>query len=116
MKVNTLMNEWALPDRSDERVQVTLRLNVNQYARLHALKEVYPKRAVNDFLNGIIEAGLDEIIEALPCWTISDDEAERLARDPDEFEALRGAKTGPRAVFDGAYANILNTKPVDEAA
>lgn len=114
--LTSLMNEWALPDRSDERVQVTLRLNVNQYARLHALKEVYPKRAVNDFLNGIIEAGLDEIIEALPTYTLSAEEAASMADSEEEYNALVGAKTGPRVTFDQAYANILNTKPVDEAA
>jgi hypothetical protein len=112
----SLMNQWALPDRTDERVQVTLRLNVNQYAKLHALKAVYPKRAVNDFMNDIIEAGVNEIIEALPSWTVTEEEASAYAESEDEYDAIVGSKTGPRVTFDQAYAEILNTKPTDEAS
>lgn len=108
------MTNWALPDRTQERVQVTLRLNYNQYARLHALKEVFPNRAINDFLNDIIQAGLDEIVEALPSWVISDEDAHYMSSCEEEYEQMRGSKTGPRVTFDSAYQRILMTKSDDD--
>ena len=111
---SNLLNSWGLPDRTQERVQVTLRLNFDEYARLHALKAVYPNRAVNDFMNDLIHAGLDEVIEALPSRKISDEEAAHVAGSPEEYEDLRGAMTGPRATFDHAYRSILMTKSEDD--
>ena len=55
MTVKNLINAWSLPDRTQERQQITLRLNYDLYAKLHALKEVYPKRTVNDMINDILK-------------------------------------------------------------
>ena len=113
--LKTLMSNWALPDRTQERVQITLRLNYNDYARLHALKQVYPNRAVNDFLNDIIHAGLDEVVDAFPpSWVMSDEEAAHEASCEEEYEYLRGSLQGPRVTFDRAYRMLLESKSQDE--
>ena len=115
MSITAKMETWALPDRTAERVQLTLRLNYNAYARLHALKAVYPHRAVNDFLNDIIDSGLDEIVEALPSRTISEHEAAEMAGSEEEYDLRVGAKTGPRVVFDSVYRRILTEKSSDDS-
>jgi hypothetical protein len=110
MSIKDLLTMWALPDRSEERVQITLRLDFDQYARLHALKEIYPNRSVNDFLNDLIRAGLDDVVQALPAYTVTEDDVYRRMADPDEI----GATTGPRINFEVAYRKILEQKSPDE--
>jgi len=109
MSIKDLTSRWALPDRSGERVQITLRLDFNEYARLHALKEVYPNRSVNDFLNDLISAGLDEVVSALPVYTVTKDDP-GWSGDPDEL----GANFGPAVIFSHAYRRILEEKSTDE--
>lgn len=104
MTVKKLVKSWALPDRSEDRQQVTLRLKYDSYAKLHALKAAYPKRSVNDMINDILEAGLDEIIEALPSYT----QPEWV--DGELVELEMGAKVN----FDSAYRELLYVKPEDE--
>jgi len=64
-KTKDLLNSWALPDRTEDRTQVTLRLDFDTYAKLHALKNVYPHRSVNEFINDLLKDSVDDVIEAL---------------------------------------------------
>ena len=116
MSMKKLVTNWSLPDRTTERTQLTLRLDFDLYARLHALKDIYPKRSVNDMINDILKNGLEEIIEALPVYKTSRDEAEEIARSSGQpIENLIDSHTGPRINFNYAYKRILETKANDEA-
>lgn len=116
MSMKKLLTNWSLPDRTEERAQITLRLDFDSYARLHALKEVYPKRSVNDMINDILKNGLDEIIEALPVRKMTLEEAEEAAyHTNDPIEDFIGSPTGPRITFDWAYKRILESKSEDES-
>jgi len=110
-----LVTNWSLPDRTTERTQLTLRLDFDSYARLHALKEVYPKRSVNDMINDILKNGLDEIIEALPVYKFDFEDCLEAAHyqggKPEEYE---GSEKGPRISFDIAYRRILESKSDEE--
>jgi len=64
-KTKELLSQWALPDRTEDRAQVTLRLDFDTYAKLHALKNVFPHRSVNEFINNLLEDGVNEIVSAL---------------------------------------------------
>jgi len=64
-KTKELLSSWALPDRTEDRAQVTLRLDFDTYAKLHALKNVFPHRSVNEFINDLLEDGVNEIVSAL---------------------------------------------------
>jgi hypothetical protein len=114
MKIEELLKTWVLPDRTADRAQITLRLSFNDYARLHALKEIYKNRSVNDMINDILKVGLDEIIEALPDYKerTPDDVCHMLAAEhggkPSDYEY---SNVGPRIDFDNAYKKILETKP-----
>lgn len=111
MTIKSLIKTWALPDRSQDRQQLTLRLQYDLYAKLHALKEIYPNRPVNDMINDILRSGLDEIIEALPTYTIDEEEALELAHHTGQKpEAFFGAAKGPSVQFQSAYARILGQK------
>lgn len=108
MNMKDLVNTWTLPSISNERVQVTLRIQFDDYARLHALKEAYPRRSVNDILSDIIRLGLDEIIAALPSHVVSEEEAEYFP------ERDVGRVVGPLVDFQYAYRRILEEKSVEE--
>jgi hypothetical protein len=117
MSMKKLVTNWALPDRTAERTQLTLRLDFDLYARLHALKEIYPKRSVNDMINDILKNGLDEIIEALPSYKYDLEDcleaASHTGGSPDDFT---DNVKGPRPNFDYAYRRILETKAEDESS
>jgi hypothetical protein len=102
MTMKKLVKNWALPDRTEDRQQLTLRLKYDLYAKLHALKVAYPKRSVNDMINDILEAGLDEIIEALPVHIQPD-------FHPDTGEVIE-FESGPRVDFEHAYQELLYEK------
>lgn len=110
MAITDLVKSWNLPDRTAERVQVTLRLNYNEYARLHALKEAYPTRSVNEIVGDILRNGLDEIVAALPRYTMSPEEAHAIAGSDFEYQELVGSQSGPGVTFDIAYRKILEEK------
>lgn len=115
MSIKQLVKTWALPDRTQERQQLTLRLNFDTYAKLHALKEIYPTRSVNDMINDILTNGLDEIIEALPSHPIDHAEAEELAHyHGGVVQDYMGGRTGPSIFFQSAYSKILNQKVENE--
>lgn len=120
MAMKNLVGIWSLPDRTAERIQITLRIPFTDYARLHALKEVYPTRSVNDILSDIIRVGLDEIVEALPSWPASDEdvndwfEHNQPASDlPPSCYLHQGELIGPAVGFDNAYRQILKSKSDD---
>lgn len=116
MSMKKLVTNWSLPDRTTERTQLTLRLDFDLYARLHALKEIYPKRSVNDMINDVLKNGLEEIIEALPAYKVDFEQACYLADQaggkPQDYE---DCLEGPRVNFDSAYRRILETKANEEA-
>jgi hypothetical protein len=67
MNVEEILKTLELPDRANDRSQITLRLPFNEYARLHALKETYNNnRSVNDLINLLLKNSLDELISQLP--------------------------------------------------
>lgn len=115
MNMKNLIKTWSFPDRTQERQQLTLRLNYDLYAKLHALKEVYPSRSVNDMINDIVKNALDEIIEALPFYKIDSEEAIEMAHyhggKPEDYA---DTTTGPRVKFDIAYRRLLDQKSDDE--
>lgn len=113
--VKRLIQNWSLPDRSEDRAQITLRLPYPDWARLQALKEVYPKRAVNDLLCDIINASLDDIVQALPSYVISEEEARHMANSQEEYDELVGSRSGPGATFDFAYRRILESKSSEDS-
>lgn len=111
MTVQKLVKTWALPDRTQDRHQLTLRLSYDLYAKFFAMKEVYPNRAVNDMINDILKIGIDEVIQALPTYTMDDREAYELAElSGSSPESILGTKTGPSVQFQTAYARILGLK------
>lgn len=108
MEIKNLLQTWSLPDRTAERKQVTLRLQYDAYAKLHALKEIYPNRPVNDLINDILKNALDEIVAALPTYKIDPEEAIDMAHyhggKPEDYA---NSVSGPRVQFDLAYRKIL---------
>jgi hypothetical protein len=108
-----LIKNWGLPDRSSDRIQVTLRLPFTDYARLHALKEAYPARSVNDFMCDLLQKGLDDVVAVLPAYTISEEEASHIAGSAEDYERMVGAETGPRVTFEAAYARIIQEAKTD---
>jgi len=115
MTVKNLIKDWTLPDRTNERTQMTLRVDFTSYAKLHALKEVFPSRSVNDLINDILKNGLDEIIDALPSQELTEYEALEQGFVDDFNQPIKGVIAGFRVSFDNAYRSILNLKSSDEA-
>jgi hypothetical protein len=64
-KADDLVKSWNMPNRTEERIAVTSRLDFTTYAKLHALKVAFPKRSVNEIINDVLKTGLDEIIDSL---------------------------------------------------
>jgi len=116
MTIKNLVNTWSLPDRTEDKHQFTLRLRYDHYAKLLALKELYKNRSVNDLINDILGASLDEVVEALPSYKIDREEAIELAM---HFECpisdVENNKTGPRLDFDRIYKRILEDRSVDDS-
>lgn len=112
MNIKNLLESWNMPDRTAERTQITLRISVQDYARLHALKPVYPARSVNDFICDIVKTGLDEIVEALPSYTVSEEDIRIGEAVPEELGSLHG----PRVIFNAKLRELLNEKSEEVAA
>ena len=115
MNLKSLIKSWNLPDRSNERVQVTMRIPFTDYARLHALKEVYSGRSVNEILTDILRVGLDEVVEALPSWSANEEDAAvsyaEMGPDlPRGAYVEAGDPLGPAIDFERAYRRILESK------
>jgi hypothetical protein len=116
MSIKNLAKTWSLPDRTADRKQLTLRLQYDLYAKLHALKEVYPTRNVNDMINDLLRVGLDEIIDALPSYKIDVEDAIDMAQHfggkPEDYT---DSLSGPRVKFDDAYRRILDLKSDEDS-
>jgi len=112
MSVKSLAQAWAFPDRSSDRAQITLRLSYNDYARLHALKEVFPGRSVNDMLNDLIRSALDELVDSLELNVQTHESYQMDLMDglPVDVILPIGGKYGKRFDFDCAYRRLLDEK------
>lgn len=112
MSIKALANLWSFPDRSMDRAQITLRLSYNDYARLHALKEIFAGRSVNDMLNDLIRVGLDELVESLEVnvQTRSGYEHDLMEGIPEEYIVPVGDKYGRLIDFERAYRRLLNER------
>jgi hypothetical protein len=116
MNFKNLIKSWSHPDRTAERTQLTLRLSFDDYARLQALKEIYKNRSINDMISDILKGGLDEIVDALPSYFVSREEAENAAYHTGEpVERFLDSKTGPKIFFETAYHRILQEKSESES-
>jgi hypothetical protein len=118
MNIKNILSAWALPDRTADRAQLTLRLPFNEYARLHALKEVYKGRSVNDMIIDILKAGLDEVVDALPTYETPidpEESAEMAYHMGGKASDYSHSISGPRPQFDSAYKRILEAKPDEDS-
>jgi hypothetical protein len=107
-----LLDHWLVPDRTNDRVPVKVRLPYIEYARLQAFKEVYPGRSVNDMLLDVIRWGLDELVESLPKFKVTT--PEEIGRFSDMYgispEEAEGITYGPAVDFDNAFRKIMKAK------
>jgi hypothetical protein len=112
MKAENLIKSWSLPERSAERVSVTLRLPFDVYASLHAFKEVFPEQSVNDIARDLLRAAISEVTENLPVYKIGPEEAMSLAAQQDYFgpEEFLGSDSGPKVIFESAFIRIMKDK------
>jgi hypothetical protein len=116
MNLKNLIKSWSLPDRSNERIQVTLRVPFTDYARLHALKEVYSTRSVNEILTDIIRLGLDEVVEALPSRPADDEDVQISDMTSGGIDCIElGDLIGPSVTFESAYRRIIESKSEDSS-
>jgi hypothetical protein len=112
MIAKNLIQNWSLPNRSDERTQLTLRLPFTEYARLHALKEIFPGRSVNDIIHDLLKAGLDEVVDSLNSYTFTVTDFEKGQISPDEI----GQSVGDRVRYDAKLREILESKSTEESS
>jgi hypothetical protein len=118
MTIKNLLKIWSFPDRTNERAQFTLRFDFDTFAKLQALKEIFPTRSLNEIINDIIKNGLSEVIDALPIKTLTyqDIEFERMQGNDEAFLELQvGDVRGLRVTFDAAYRRILESKLLSES-
>jgi hypothetical protein len=67
VKFKPLLDRWKkLPAPAKTVQQYSLRLNLDDAARLHALAELFPGQSVEEILTDLLGAGLDEIAAAMP--------------------------------------------------
>lgn len=67
MKVTDLPKHWENKKEETDRPQsYTLRLPLEDAARIAALAELYPDRDENDILNDMIGAALDDLTRQTP--------------------------------------------------
>jgi hypothetical protein len=116
MQVENLIKSWSFPDRSSEKVSVSLRLPYDVYASLHALKEVYSDQSVNDIARDLLRAAIAEVVEALPSYIGTEEsyDEERNSGVPDEYCVSVGEKYGPRPTYEAKYRELLKTKLEDK--
>jgi hypothetical protein len=67
VKFKSLLDRWRkdVPRVLTAR-EYAVRLPLDDAARLHALSELFPGRAVEDIITDLLHAGLDEIAAAMP--------------------------------------------------
>jgi hypothetical protein len=67
VKFKSLLDRWkktASPPKTAR--EYTIRLPMDDAARLHALAELFPGQPLEDLLTDLLHAGLDEIAAAMP--------------------------------------------------
>lgn len=67
MKIRQLVNTWekqATGKLTEETYSINL--PVEDAARIQALREMYPRRQINDLITDLITAALDELESSLP--------------------------------------------------
>lgn len=98
MKIQTkeLVSVWAMSESSQERKQVTLRLDLDNFTKLHALKELF-NRPVNEMINDLVKVGLEEVIQNLPCHTFTERD---LTFEDVQMGLNVGDSYGPRVTFE----------------
>ena len=67
MKFKSLLDRWkktATPQKTAR--EYSIRLPVDDAARLQALTELFPGQALEDLITDLLHAGLDEIAAAMP--------------------------------------------------
>ena len=67
MKFKSLLDRWkkdAPPART--AAEYSVRLTLDDAAKLHALAELFPGRELPEFITDLLHAGLDEIAAAMP--------------------------------------------------
>lgn len=117
-KLKTLLDSWSLPDRTEERTQITLRISYDLYCRLHAFKSIYPQRSVNDIISDLLNTSTDELRELLPCSVYTEDDfREDLELGlPSEACASVGMSYGPLVEYKHAYRRLLESKEKETSA
>lgn len=67
MKFKSLLDRWKKTAAPQKTVrEYSIRLPVDDAARLHALTELFPGQTVEDLITDLLHAGLDEIAAAMP--------------------------------------------------
>lgn len=110
-----LVESWGLPDRSTERVQISLRIPYTDYARIHALKAAFPDRSVNTIFSDLIRVALDDAIDALPSYAAdAEDVARARAYDDDDRLEIGDIFRGPGVDYRRAYHNLISRKESEQ--
>ena len=67
VKFKSLLEHWkkTAPPQKSAR-EYAIRLPLDDAARLHALKELFPGQSLEDLLTDLLHASLDEIAAAMP--------------------------------------------------
>jgi len=101
-KAQKLVKNWSKPVITEGRTQITLRVEFDLYAKLHALKIAFPSRSVNELMNDLLIAGIDEVVEGLGDIQQGGEEVF------DDHGQYLGTTSENRAYdFDRAYSTIL---------
>ena len=107
-EIATLLKNWGSPLRSPEKTQVTLRMPLDDYHRLLALKEIYPNRSVNDMVVDIVEAALNDIIVKLPVGYYTEQDIKDMEEENSYCGEEPGQAFGLGEVFNQALFKIQN--------
>jgi hypothetical protein len=67
VKFKSLLDRWKkLPAPAKTAQEYSMRLSLDDAARLHALAELFPGQSIEQILTDLLSAGLDEIAAAMP--------------------------------------------------
>ena len=111
-RLKNLLDTWSLPDRTEERTQITLRISYELYCRLHAIKAVYPNRSVNDIICDLLNTSTAELIDLFLVYEVTQDDVfEQLQNGvPEECCDSVGSSYGPLMLYRKAYRSLLESK------
>lgn len=116
MDMKKLVDSWTLPDRSAERVQITLRIPYTDYARLHALKAAYSDRSVNEILTDLIRVALDEAVDVLPSYSAGPEDVAQARAYGDENLEVGDVFGGPAVKYRNAYYALIQSRKEPSAS